>query len=249
MGRPTMRDSSSLSRGLSLLDVFRDGDAALSMRELARRTGLPTSTTHRLVQGLVGAGLLTKTESGYQLGVKLFELGSLVPRERKLRDIALPFAHNLTEVTRLTANVAVRDGHEIVYIEKVTTRELTVPHSRAGGRLPLHCTALGKAILAFSGPELVEEVIAAGLVPRAPGTIVSPIVLRRQLDTIHEQQVAYDLEESQPALFCVASPIFDRTGRVVAAISVTGATGARETRYLAPTVRATAMALSRELSA
>ncbi|TXN29996.1 IclR family transcriptional regulator [Lacisediminihabitans profunda] len=248
MTRPTVRDSSSLAKGLSLLDMFRDGDDALTMRELARRSGLPTSTTHRLVIDLTDSGLLTRGGAGYQLGVKLFELGSLVPRERKLRDIALPFAHNLNEVTQLTANVAVRDGTEIVYIEKVTTRSLTVPHSRAGGRLPLYCTGLGKAILAFSDSVVIEAVLSAELLPLAPRTIVSPVALRRQLEKIREEKVAYDLEESQPALFCVASPIFDRAHHVVAAISVTGATDAREARHLAPTVRATAMALSRELS-
>ncbi|MCU1421720.1 MAG: IclR family transcriptional regulator [Microbacteriaceae bacterium] len=249
--RSDMRDSgaTSLSKGLALLDVFHDGDGALSIRELARRSALPTSTVHRLVQDLLDAGLLTRTSAGYQLGVKLFELGALVPRERRLREIAIPFAHNLNEVTQLTANVAVRDGHEIVYVEKVITRSLTVPHSRAGGRLPLHATALGKAILAFSDPALADEVIAAGLPGLAPRTIVSGAVLRRQLDTIRREHVAYDLEESQAALFCVASPVLDRFGRAVAAISVTGATGAREARYLAPVVRATALALSRELAA
>jgi IclR family acetate operon transcriptional repressor len=248
-----MRDSSpvrdsSLSKGLSLLDVFRDGDGALTMRELARRSGMPSSTAHRLVGDLVESGLLARSADGYQLGVKLFELGTLVPRERRLREVALPFAHNLNEVSQLTANVAVRDGLEIVYIEKVISRGLRVPHSRAGGRLPLYATALGKAIMAFSDPALADEVIAAGLTALAPRTIVSAVVLRRQLAAIREQHVAYDLEESQPALFCVASPVFDRTGAVVAAISVTGATGAREARHLAPTVRATAMALTHELS-
>jgi len=140
---------SSLSRGISLLEMFSVSRPELSISEMARRSGMPKSTTHRLVSDLLSAGILERGEHGIRLGLRLFELGHLVPTQRTLREIALPYAHSLNEVTGLTCNVAVRDGVDIMYVEKITMRNLRVPHSRAGGRLPLHCTALGKAILAY----------------------------------------------------------------------------------------------------
>jgi IclR family acetate operon transcriptional repressor len=248
MSRPIQQDTaSSLTRGLSLLDLFSVTDSELSVSEMARRSGIPKSTTHRLVGDLVDWGVLERGRHGIRLGVRLFELGSLVPAQRRLRELAVPYAHNLNEVTHLTSNLAVRDGQEIVYIEKISSRSLSVPHSRAGGRLPLHCTALGKAILAYSDPEFVESVLGSELKARSAKTITDPAVLRRELAQVHETKVAYDVEESQLGLFCVAAPVFARRNVLVGAISVTGATALTQAQRFAPAVRTTAMALSNAL--
>jgi IclR family transcriptional regulator, acetate operon repressor len=248
MGRPDSQDTlSSLSRGLGLLDLFSVNDNELSISELARRSGVPKSTTHRLVSDLLAWGALEHGRKGVRLGVRLFELGSIVPVQRRLRELAIPYAHNLNEVTGLTANLAIRDGQEIVYVEKVISRSLRVPHSRAGGRLPLHCTALGKAMLAFSDPAFVDSVLGGELASLSPKTITDPAVLRREFVKIRETKVAYDVEESQPGLFCVASPVFAQQNVIVGAISVTGATALTQAQRFAPVVRTTAMALSHAL--
>lgn len=248
MGRPVIQDSaSSLARGLSLLDIFSVNNTELSISELARRSGIPKSTTHRLVTDLVEWGALERGPHGVRLGLHLLELGHLVPAQR-LREIAVPFAHNLNEVTHLTSNLAIRDGQDILYVEKIATRSLRVPHSRAGGRLPMHCTALGKAMLAFSDREFVESVLSGDLKPLSPKTIVDPGMLRKELAAIRETKVAYDIEESRIGLFCVAAPVFARRS-VVGAISVTGATALAEAQRFAPVVWTTAMALSRMLAA
>ena len=239
--------TSSLTRGLSLLELFTVEDSQLSVSEMARRSGIPKSTTHRLVSDMLAWGALERAPGGVRLGVRMFELGHLVPTQRSMRELAAPYAHNLNEVTGLTSNLAVRDGQDIVYVEKVSSRTLQVPHSRAGGRLPLHCTALGKAILAYSDLDFVESVLAGVLKPRSPKTITDPHVLRRELANVREKKVAYDVEESQPGLFCVAAPVFSRRGRLVGAISVTGATELAQAQRFAPVVRTTAMALSRAL--
>ncbi|MGC0274480.1 IclR family transcriptional regulator [Pseudactinotalea sp. Z1739] len=250
MSRPAEQDdNSSLTKGLSLLSVFTVAEDELSMSEMARVSGIPKSTTHRLVSDLVRWGALERGPGGYRLGVKLFELGHLVPAQRTLRELAVPYAHNLTEVTNLTSNLAVREDREILYLEKISRQDLTVPHSRAGGRLPLHCTGLGKAILAFSEYAFIESVLAHPLRRMSGGTITKPDQLRRELAKIRKTQVAYDVEESQPGLFCVAAPIMGLAGQPVGAISVTGATALAQARKYASAVRTTAMAISRVLTA
>lgn len=238
---------SSLRRGLALLDLFSARDHELSVSEMARRAHIPKSTTHRLVADLISWGALERGRTGVHLGVRLFELGSLVTTPRTLRDLAVPFAHNLNEVTRLTSNLAVREGTEIIYIEKISSRTLKVPHSRLGGRAALHATGLGKAILAFSSPDFVDEMLNRELVAKTPKTITQSAVLRQELEEIRVSKVAYDVEESRLGMFCVAAPIFASRNIVVGAISVTGATALSQAQLFAPAVRTTALALSRAL--
>ncbi|MCI0143776.1 IclR family transcriptional regulator [Arthrobacter bambusae] len=248
MLRPAEQDAgsaSSLSRGLALLDSFTSPDQVLSISELARRSGVPKSTTHRLVLDLIAWGALERGPGGISLGVRLFELGSLVPSSNTLRELALPFAHNLNEVTKLTSNIAIREGSEVLYIEKITTRTLKVPHSRVGGRARMHATALGKAILAFSDPDFVDSVLSGPLLQQTEKTITDPTALRSELSRVRQERVAYDVEESRLGLFCVSAPVFTGQGGPVAgAISVTGATELAIAKRYAPAVLATAMALS-----
>lgn len=253
MPRPAEQDAgsaSSLSRGLALLDLFTAADQVLSISELARRSGVPKSTTHRLVLDLIAWGALERGPAGISLGVRLFELGTLVPSSSTLRDLALPFAHNLNEVTKLTSNIAIRKGNEVLYIEKITTRTLKVPHSRVGGRARMHATALGKAILAFSDPEFVDSVLNGPLLQQTERTITNAAELREELSHVRLERVAYDVEESRLGMFCVSAPVFNgQGGPVVGAISVTGATELAIAERYAPAVLATAMALSSAIGA
>jgi len=245
MSRPVVQDtSSSLRKALALLDAFSEHDVELSIRELSRRSGVARSTAHRLAADLVDWGALERTPRGLRLGVKLFELGTKAPASLTLRNLALPFAHHLHEVTRLTVNLAVRQGDEIVYLEKIASPALRVPHTRFGGRAPLHATALGKAILAHTDSADVDRLLAGPLVALTPKTIVDPDLLRSELDRVRRERVAYDVEESQLGLFCVAAPVLDAAGYAIAAVSVTGATALDEARRFAPAVLTTAFAIA-----
>lgn len=249
MDRPTEQDTSAdapsaVRKALGLLDAFTPSTPELSIRELSRLSGVARSTTHRLVGELLEWGALERTTNGVRLGVKLFELGSMAPTSVTLRDAALPFAHHLHEVTKLTVNVAIRDGSEIVYVDKISSRALKVPHSRQGGRNPLHATGLGKAILAFSDASALDEVLAAPLEAVTPQTIVDAAALRAELARVRERRIAYDVEESRLGLFCVAAPILDARGRALGAISVTGATALDQAERFASAVSTTALAIA-----
>lgn len=245
MSRPAEQDTpSAVLKALGMLDAFSPQSPELSIRELARRSGVARSTAHRLVGDLLDWGALERTTGGVRLGMKLFELGSLAPTPVTLRDAALPFAHHLHEVTQLTVNVAIRDGGDIVYLEKITSRALRVPHSRQGGRQALHATGLGKAILAFDDDAVVDDLLAGPLASLTPKTIVDPAALRRELAQVRERRVAYDVEESRLGLFCVAAPILDGRGRALGAISVTGATALDQAERFAPAVATTALAVA-----
>ena len=249
MERPAEQDAagdppSAVRKALGLLDAFTPRTPELSIRELSRISGVARSTTHRLVGELIEWGALERTTGGVRLGVKLFELGSMAPTSVTLREAALPYAHHLHEVTQLTVNVAIRDGREIVYVDKITSRSLKVPHSRQGGRNPLHATGLGKAILAFSDVSALDELLAAPLEAVTPKTIVDAAKLRAELARVRERRIAYDVEESRLGLFCVAAPILDARGRAVGALSVTGATALDQAERFAPAVSTTALAVA-----
>lgn len=239
---------STVLRAVALLESFTFDDVEVCLDELARRSGFPRSSTYRIASDLVRTGLLERSNDGYQLGQKLFELGHMVPRHRYLRDLALPYLQDLHEATSMTVNLAVLDGSEIVYVEKLTQRTTTVPHTRSGGRLPAHCTALGKAVLAFSPREVVEEFFEPELMALTRHSLTNPDALRRELAEVRTKRIAFDKEESSPGLFCVAAPILGSRGIAVGALSVTGAREADHARNLAPAVATSARAVSRMLT-
>ncbi|MGD0558755.1 MAG: IclR family transcriptional regulator [Streptosporangiaceae bacterium] len=216
-----------LGKALTVLFAFTEQDHELSLAELGRRTGLAKGTLHRVAGDLVEAGLLARVPSGYQLGGKLFELGMRVPAERRLIEVATPFMEDLYERTHETVHLAVLDGTEVVYVSKIAGHQPFIAPSRVGGRMPVHCTALGKAMLAFAPPRqrdhaLRDLVLAGGRSRRTPRTIVAPGILERQLLDVREQGVAYEYEESVAGIGCVAAPVLDPSGQPIAAISVTG---------------------------
>jgi IclR family acetate operon transcriptional repressor len=244
-----MQDTeSSLRRALRLLDTFTPERPEMSLRDLARRSGVPRSTTHRLVTDLVEWGAIERSASGLRLGVKLFELATRAPTQTTLRDASSPFLHSLSEINGLAANLAIRQGPDIVYLEKISTATLKVPHTRLGGRQHVHATALGKAILAFSPKPDWDDACAQPLASVTTKTITDASRLRAELARVRHQALAYDVEESRLGLFCVAAPILDRHGKAVAAVSVTGATALLRAQRFAPVVLGAARSISRQLS-
>lgn len=238
---------SVLGRAFVILDEFDDTTSELTLGQLSRRTAIPKTTVHRIAGDLVDIRMLERTDTGYRLGLRLFELGTLVPAQRQLRDVALPFIEELFERTRLTVHLAVLDGVDVLYFVKIVGH-LGVPlPSRTGGRMPAHTTALGKAQLAHSSRALVRRVIETGLPPRTVHTITAPQSLVDQLIAVREQGVAYEHEESVIGNSCVASPILDGIGRPLGAVSVSGHSVRLHPQALAPLVRLAARRISGRL--
>src|SRR4051812_20987695 len=156
-----------LGKAAAVLFSFSAEDNHLTLVELTQRTGLAKSTVHRLASDLVALRLLERDEAGYRLGGQLFELGMRASVERGLLEVATPFLEDVYERTHETVHLGVLEGTEVVYVAKIGgPRQASAP-SRIGGRMPLHCTALGKALLAWSPPSLLQEVVAGGLEKRA----------------------------------------------------------------------------------
>lgn len=237
-----------LGRAVALLAAFTADDPTLGLAELTRRTGLPKSTVHRLACELVRLGMLERFQDEFRPGMRLFELGQLAPRQRDLREAALPFMTDLRDATRETVHLAVLDDREVVYIEILHSNVAPPLPSRVGGRLPAHSTGVGKALLAFSGPETLARILAEPLARRTARTIVMPGRLRAELQAIHSRGVAYDREEAAEGVICAACPVFAGDGQVVAGLSVSGRPGHLNLDRVAPAVRTAASGLTRTLS-
>jgi DNA-binding IclR family transcriptional regulator len=235
------------SKVVAILDAFSADAPRLSLQGLAERTGLPQSTTYRLASELVEWGGLERGAGGYQIGLRLWEIGELARRGEQLRDVAVPFMQDLYDATRENVHLAVLDGHEALYIEKITGRRATRVVTRRGGRLPLHATGVGKVLLAHASEELVAEVLSNRLKRFTPHTITAPVQLRRKLSEIRRTGVAFALEEMTLGSVSVAAPIFSAADTTVAALAVVVRSSRKDIKRLAPAVRATANSLSRIL--
>jgi DNA-binding IclR family transcriptional regulator len=237
-----------LGKAVTILRAFAADDQDVSLAELVRRTGLHKATVHRLARDLVAHQLLDRTDGGYRLSGGLFELGMRASVERSLLELAMPFLQDLYERTHETVHLGVREGAEVVYVAKIGGHRQVSAPSRPGGRMPLHCTAIGKVLLAYGGPELRRSVLTGPLERRTARTVVAPGLLERQLEEALETGVAFEQEESAPGLVCVAAPVLDSRGEPLAAISVTGpVTRFRPARHVAA-VRAAATGLASTIS-
>jgi DNA-binding IclR family transcriptional regulator len=238
-----------LDRMTAIFEAFDQDDRGLRISELAARAALPKSTVSRLVSTLVRQGYLERDGPVIHLGLRLFELGQLAEEPRELRAIALPAIADLRNGTGETAYLAIRDAHEMVCIAIMRSHAATPLTSRIGGRVPVHATALGKAMLAYSEAGEVEAILAEGLEARTRQTIVEPERLLRQLSDIRRDRLAVEREEFADDISGVASAVFSPTGAPVAAIGVSGRADAFDFDLCAPAVRTAAEALTRRLSA
>lgn len=237
-----------LDRVSELFAAFDEDTQRLTLSELARRAEIPKSTVHRLVNHLARLGLLEVRDGQIQLGIRLFELGELVPRRRTLADAAAPHMIDLRDATGRTVHLAVLDGQDVVYVHITPGRTGPRMPSRIGGRLPVHATGVGKAILAFSPAATVQPIVEGPLPPMSPYTITLPGALGRELVSIRSSGVAYDREESTVGISCVAAPVLGPHGYAIAALSVSGTTAGTDVARLGPAVQTAALALSRAIA-
>jgi DNA-binding IclR family transcriptional regulator len=241
--------NSVLGKAQLILKAFTAEDDTLSLTGLVRRTGLAKASVYRLAQELLHWGLLERAGSDYRLGLRLFELGQCVPRQRILREAALPFMEDLLLATQETIHFAIHDGLDVVYVEKIIMHRGLSQQSRVAGRLPLHCTATGKIILAFSMAELLEQVLRAGLTPLTQRTVISPMVLEDQVKRARETGMATEFEEIRLGYGSLAVPVFGGDQMLAGALSITAPTGRLNVSRLTGTLRTAALGIGRKLQA
>lgn len=230
--------SAVIDRVSLVLDAF-DGPGRLTLAQIVRRTGLPRSSAHRMLERLVQLRWLRRSGRDYELGLRLVELGSLALHQDRLHRAAVPLLHDLHRATGLVVHLAVLDGADVLYLEKIGDRMTAAIPSRVGGRQPAHCTAVGKAILACR--DSADSVDFASRNTRY--SICSRAQLTAELAKTRARGVAFDREESLPGFGCVAAPI-GGAGEAVAAVSVCGPMSRMmfDQRMAAP-VRMTAMGI------
>jgi DNA-binding IclR family transcriptional regulator len=216
----TLPRASSLERAQALLGAFDSRHQRLNLSALARRAALPKSTTHRLINRLVGLGWLARVDDDYVIGTRIFELASYTPEASLLREAARPALQHLQAVSQATVQLAVANGREALYVDKIIGRDQVNTLSRVGGRMPMHCTAIGKSLLAFSPDELSERVLSGALPRFTTATISTAAGLRRELHQVREAELAVDREESGIGLRCISAPIFSPDGRARTAVSI-----------------------------
>ncbi|WAC89199.1 IclR family transcriptional regulator [Mycobacterium sp. Aquia_213] len=225
-----------------VLDAF-DGPGRLTLAQIVRRTGLPRSSAHRMLERLVQLRWLRRSGRDYELGMRLVELGSLAVHQDRLVRAAGPLLGELHRATGLVAHLAVLDGPDVVYLDKVGDRRADAIPTRVGGRQPAHCTAVGKAILAYRG----EDADADLQVRRTKYSVSTSSQLAAELAKVRAHGVAFEREESLLGFGCVAAPI-GGPGEAVAAVSVCGPMSRMmfDQRLTAP-VRMTAMGIWRNV--
>ncbi|HST80215.1 MAG TPA: IclR family transcriptional regulator [Kineosporiaceae bacterium] len=246
---PRRKDDRSPSRrSLDILDAFSEAQPVLTLSQIARISDLPLPTAHRLVAELLAWGALERDDSGaLQIGLHLWEIAALAPRALGLREIAMPFIEDLYEATHQNVSLGARDGSEVLYLERVSGREAVGILAKVGSRWPLHATGVGLVLLAYAPIEIQERILAAPLQRFTPKTIGDPGELRATLAEIRRTGVAISDRQITLDAISVAAPIHDRTGRVIAAISLVLPSAETSQGQYVPLVRTSARGISRAL--
>jgi IclR family transcriptional regulator, acetate operon repressor len=233
---------------LAMLDAFSSEPYEFSLTELARRSQISKPTAFRILAALEGWGGVRRTPSGrYRLGIKFFELGGLVPEGHRLRDLALPYMEDLVVATQGIVHLAKLEGTDVLVLDRLVSHRLTKAPSRVAGRAPATCTSVGKAILAYSPPDVLKRVLDAGFSAQTPYSITDRRLFSQTLKKVREDGVAFDQEELIVGLVCVGAPVFDHTGSVVAGMSVSGPATRWSLESLVPAVKTASMGVSRAL--
>ena len=222
----TRDDRAAVDKAVSLLLAFGDqSSTGVGVSELARRADLSKSTAFRVLGMLERNGVVERVGRQYRLGARLDQLGRDVysPQHDRVRDLLIPFLGELYERTHQTVHLGALHGTDVVYLDKLYGHRRPPCPSRIGGRVPAHATAVGKALLAHD-PDACEHALNGNLQRLTPATIVDPIDLAAELDRVRRTGVAYDREEVQQGLHCVAIPLLSTSGRPIAALSVSVST-------------------------
>lgn len=238
-----------IERMFALIDVLASKEEAISLKEISEKTGLHPSTTHRILNDLATGRFVDRPQPGsYRLGMRLLELGNLVKGRLNVRDAALVPMRELHKLIQQPVNLSMRQGDEIVYIERAYSERSGMQVVRAiGGRAPLHLTSVGKLFLAADDPLRIRAYATrTGLVGHTKNSITQLSVLERELSKVRQHGDAHDNEELELGVRCMAAGIYDDQARLVAGLSISAPAGRLDEEWL-PKLQATAHAISTSL--
>ena len=238
-----------LERAFALLDVLASHQDPVSLKQISETTGLHPSTAHRILNDLTIGRFVDRPEAGsYRLGMRLLELGNLVKARLDVRDAALGPMRELHKLTHQPVNLSVRQGDEIVYIERTYSERSGMQVVRAvGGRAPLHLTSVGKLFLASDDPQRVRAYATrSGLAGHTRNSITEMSALEREMAAVRQRGVARDDEELELGVRCMAAGIYDDQGKLVAGLSISAPADRLEESWM-PRLKETAAQISAAL--
>jgi IclR family transcriptional regulator, acetate operon repressor len=226
---PDPRDGGvqSVDRALSIIETLAEDDEGYRLTDLAVRTGLSTSTVHRLLATLEKRRFVhfDRYESKWHVGAQSFSVGATFARRRNFTAQAMPYLRKLRDQTRETANLAVVDDESLIVLARIESREIMRSLTKVGGRVSMVACGAGKAVLATYPDEDVNVIICRQGMPRlTEKSVVRPSELFRELEAIRRQGYAIDDEEARTGLRCVAAVVYNDCSEPLAAISVSGMT-------------------------
>ena len=248
-GVPATPTVQVIERMFALIDVLASKEDAISLKEISEKTGLHPSTTHRILNDLATGRFVDRPQPGsYRLGMRLLELGNLVKDRLNVRDAALVPMRELHKLIQQPVNLSMRQGDEIVYIERAYSERSGMQVVRAiGGRAPLHLTSVGKLFLAADDPQRIRAYATrTGLAGHTKNSITQLSVLERELAKVRQYGDAHDNEELELGVRCMAAGIYDDQNKLIAGLSISSPADRLDEHWL-PKLQATANAISAAL--
>lgn len=246
----TTRQRSAAGKALAVLATFSRSRPSQSLTQIAHESGLALSTAHRVIAELSSWGAMERTADGeWHIGLRLWEVASLCPRGQILREVALPYMQDLYEVTHENIQLAVREGTELVFVERIAGHRSVDLKTMVGTRFPLTATGVGMVLLAHAPVDIRDAVLDGHLTKHTPYTVVEPKTLRSMLSQIRRAQCAVNDRQLSPNTVAIAAPIrIGLTGEVHAALGiVVHGTTARAVRHLRTPVIMSAREISTRL--
>lgn len=215
----------TLERSLDVLEILAQADEPLGVTDIGSRISLHKSTVHRILQTLCHRGYVEKKKDNerYHLGIKIIELGIRFFNDLEIRKVAAPILSDLVKVLDEVVHLVLPDEGEIVYIDRAESSQVVSMHSKVGRRAPMHCTAVGKALLSTMPEEEVRHILERkGMTSYTPHTITDADNLLVELKTIKATKISVETQENEIGVICLGTPIFDYSGQAIGAISVSG---------------------------
>jgi len=248
-GIPSVPTVQVIERMFTLIDILASREDAMSLKEISEKAGLHASTTHRILNDLATGRFVDRPQAGnYRLGMRLLELGNLVKNRLNVRDAALEPMRELHRLTQQPVNLSVRQGDEIVYVERAYSERSGMQVIRAiGGRAPLHLTSVGKLFLASDEPQRIRAYATrTGLSGHTKNSLTQLPALEKELAKVRREKYATDNEELELGVRCMAAGIFDDQKKLLAGLSISAPTGRMDEAWL-PKLMATAAEISKNL--